>query len=77
MSTINERWNDYRERVIPKDAGEIQLKETRRAFYAGTISTLEAVLALKEESDEKAIAWLHATEDECLAFAFHIQEGKA
>jgi hypothetical protein len=28
-------WASFRDRVIPKDAGPIQLQEMRRAFYAG------------------------------------------
>lgn len=32
---IEQSWLSYRESVIPKDAGSVQLQECRRAFYAG------------------------------------------
>lgn len=77
MSTIKERWEHYRNSVIHKQAGELQLKETRRAFYAGTVSTLEALLELDSQSDEQADAWMAATNDECGEFVKLITEGKA
>ena len=38
--TIDERWEDYRKKVIPSDAGSIQVAETKRAFYAGAAVSL-------------------------------------
>ena len=32
---LAKQWQEYRERVIPADAGVGQVVETRRAFYAG------------------------------------------
>lgn len=28
-------WESYRRMVVPADAGEVQINETRQAFYAG------------------------------------------
>lgn len=36
---VLEMWNDYRAKVMPKDAHEIQVSECRRSFFAGAIST--------------------------------------
>ncbi|TFH40740.1 MAG: hypothetical protein E4H01_16075, partial [Lysobacterales bacterium] len=35
MKLIERAWQSYRVNVVPHDAGEVQLKETRNAFYAG------------------------------------------
>ena len=35
MGTIKESWESYKELVIPKTAGPVQIAETRQAFYAG------------------------------------------
>lgn len=35
MKYIEPLWEDYRSRVIPPDAGPVQLLECRRAFIAG------------------------------------------
>ena len=32
---IARAWSSYRTLVVPADAGEVQVEETRRAFYAG------------------------------------------
>lgn len=33
--TLAEEWQSYSDRIVPKDAHEIQRIETKRAFYAG------------------------------------------
>jgi hypothetical protein len=35
LFTVAEMWADYQRNVLPPDAGEIQVQECRRAFYAG------------------------------------------
>lgn len=35
---VANKWNDYRERVMPADASRAQFVETRRAFYAGVLA---------------------------------------
>ena len=35
MKLIEAEWNTYRNAVVPKDAGETQLTEMRRSFFAG------------------------------------------
>jgi hypothetical protein len=42
--TIDVEWRNYRNRVIPKSAPEIQILESRRAFYAGASAMLAAVV---------------------------------
>jgi hypothetical protein len=73
-TTIAEEWEGYREAVIPKNAGEVQIMETRRAFYAGALalSTLIAGFSDKE-SDAEADRLL----DELVAFNEMVKDGKA
>ena len=37
-----EAWNGYRLRVIPPDASDVQLKESRRAFYMASPEDMTA-----------------------------------
>lgn len=73
-------WNDYRAKVMPKDAPAIQLQECRHAFYAGAETLLVAILRgltpgpNSTRSDEDYIAAIH---DELLAFARDVKEGRA
>lgn len=42
---ILEAWNGYRRKLLdPVGAGPVQIEETRRAFYAGAISLLTAIM---------------------------------
>lgn len=49
---IRQGWETYREKVIPKDAGAIQLLECERAFFAGASWLFSAILTLSDEGDD-------------------------
>ena len=36
MKIIERAWQSYLRGVVPKDASNLQIKETRRAFYSGS-----------------------------------------
>jgi hypothetical protein len=38
LFTVAEMWEDYQLKVVPAEAPEIQVRECRRAFYAGAAS---------------------------------------
>jgi len=40
MNTIQEGWESYLETVVHKEAGAVQVRETKQAFYSGCISLL-------------------------------------
>lgn len=67
---ISKGWDNYRSMVIPADAGEVQLKESRQAFLAGAavlFATLMRVLDADEEpteGDMQIMADLQAEIDE-------------
>jgi hypothetical protein len=44
MKLIETAWQDYRAKVIPSEAGAIQITESRRAFYAGARSLLVSMM---------------------------------
>lgn len=81
MRTMREEWEDYRQRIVPKDAHPIQIQETRRAFYAGAWAyrsvNIETVVAgLSEEACKQVLVGL---DEELKAFAASVgtpQEGK-
>lgn len=37
-------WASYRQEVLPQGAGEVQIVETRRAFYAGAAGLFYAIM---------------------------------
>jgi hypothetical protein len=58
--TIHDWWDGYRASVIPKDAPEIQIMESRRAFYGGFGATLRIFDAISDDdvSEDEGVAWL-------------------
>jgi hypothetical protein len=77
---IRNAWLTYRTAVFPARASSTQLRETRRAFYAGAEMLLcEILISLSPgpdstEPDEDYLTQLH---DELRAFAEDVKEGRA
>jgi hypothetical protein len=69
--SVAELFDEYRRRVLPAAAPEIQIEECRRAFYAGSYSILMMLLATvgdqSTDEDDGATA-LQQLQDECEAF---------
>lgn len=64
---IRQGFETYREKVLPKDAGEIQLIECERAFFAGAQwlnSVLHTMLDGDDELTENDESVLSALEEE-------------
>lgn len=71
MTTVAELFESYRKHVIPPAASDVQVNESRRAFFAGVHVTLRVLLdhvggADVPEAD--GIALLESFEAECRAF---------
>lgn len=77
--TIAQLWDSYEQEVIPAGAGETQVQECRRAFYAGASAALRSVLEIGEDtvSEDQGVDVLEQLTDECLAFMRAVAEGRA
>jgi hypothetical protein len=42
--SLEKHFESYKEKVIPKEAGETQVKETEKAFYAGAYAMFSKVI---------------------------------
>jgi hypothetical protein len=56
---LEEIYNDYAAKVLPPQAGAVQRKETRQAFFAGAVS---AMGLLQQAADDELQA-LHICQD--------------
>ena len=49
---VLEGWNSYRHKVMPEVCSPVQVEETRRAFYAGSIHLFHALLTVIDSDRE-------------------------
>jgi len=67
-----EMWEQYRRKAVPKNASEVQVRETHQAFYAGA-SGLFAQMVLRLDPDKDPtdgdMAVLDGVHAELVAFA--------
>lgn len=80
MRTFLGKWRIYETLVMPANAGDVQRKETRRAFYAGGQAMLHAIMQNVSEGEEITAAdiqLLHELNAEITAFGDDIQAGRA
>ena len=47
-TTLKAEWEDYRRKIIPAFARAVQIRETRRGFYAGAIAAFAVVAELEQ-----------------------------
>ncbi len=76
---IQEAWLDFKRKVIPEDAPNIQLQECRRAFYAGAQSSFSVYVSIGDEvvSEDDGVKILEDLRDELAEFPKMILEGRA
>lgn len=70
LITVKSMWNDYRKYCVSSEAGPVQLKETRMAFYAGFMCMMEVNKAIGEPevSEKVACTYLKALDKELSDF---------
>lgn len=70
MRTLKDGWRGYLRNVVPNDAGEVQIKETEAAFFAGSFVTMNLSLEAAgiEDIDEAEKAYSKLN-DEIMTFA--------
>lgn len=71
MSPIKDAWESYRDSVMPKDAGPVQLQECQRAFFAGAYShnLITTGIGSPGVTEKRAMEILDAVQRECREFA--------
>jgi hypothetical protein len=78
VKNIEKHWRSFRENVIPHDAPEIQVTESKRAFYAGAIvmfCKMQCVVGMGP--DEAGVGRLEALQKEFVEYARDLMDGKA
>lgn len=59
MRTINDEWDAYFKKVLPANASEVQIRETRQAFFSGAFCLMQL---LKTQTDDEGIEVLENLE---------------
>lgn len=79
MNTIKFHWDAYHKRVIPEGAPDVQIIESRRAFYAGAqaILTIMWLLGGDEVSEDVGAQVIEGLHQEARAFAQDVVKGQA
>lgn len=76
--SVRDAWLEYRAKVIPRDAGPNQVRETRIAFYAGAATMFATMTALSEKlPEDEAIVVLDRINSELVRFGEMIVAGGA
>ena len=52
MKPIEMAWNEYREMVVADDASEVQLNETKMAFFGGAAILFQALMIGLDQGKE-------------------------
>jgi len=52
LNTIQSKWQEYLDDIVPEDAEQVQITETQKAFYGGIVAFLDMQLEMAELSDD-------------------------
>lgn len=63
MRHIETGWNSYRKMVVSSEASDVQVRETRQAFYAGASILFESLMMVLEPGDEPTDTDMQRMED--------------
>ena len=74
---IQALWNRYRTEVMPPDCPDVQVIETRRAFYAGVESALNKLASEMSEGDPNDERMLMEVQQELTEFVKKVKFGQA
>ncbi len=77
---LADEWRDFAIRTMPIDAPEVQMVETRRAFYAGARSLFIGLLCILEpgtEATDNDLAQMDSIKAELDQFLDDLLKGKA
>lgn len=71
IKTVEQRWQEYADLVLPKLCSDVQRTETRRAFFAGFYSCLvfsRDEIGAPDFPEDAGVLALQLMHDECEAF---------
>lgn len=79
MNLIETGWKDLEKKVLPECIGQIQRKETRRAFYAGAAFVVSLLKQIGKDLTEgdTGIHALNLLHYELESFKKDLKEGRA
>lgn len=80
LSLIGNAWATFEEKVLPATAPDVQKRETKRAFYAGASSLLNALaraMSTGGEVTDADIAAMDSVAAELNEFDEDVRNGKA
>lgn len=80
MKLLETEWINYRNAVIPKDAGSVQLMESRRAFFGGAWALYSLIMNSLDpghEPTEADLALMAALDREMREFKERVTKGWA
>lgn len=72
---LADAWASYRELVVPAEAGEVQVQESRRAFYAGARAVESMFRAMVDMPDSEGAVAVAALVGELEGFADGVRRG--
>jgi CRISPR/Cas system-associated exonuclease Cas4 (RecB family) len=77
MNTIHAKWLEFQDKVVPKNASPVQIKEMRKSFYAGIWAYMQLQLANGHLDEEAYMALMEVWEVEVAEFALQMQKQEA
>ncbi len=78
MNKIEAQWQSYMKDVVPKEAGATQIRETRRAFFAGAEAMMNICQAVGTEhvSEAEGAQIMEGAYQELQRFCAGVREGR-
>ena len=77
MNDLEQKWTEYRLRVIPLNAPDFQKIESRRAYMAGAAAVIKIALHFTGQSAQEASRNMHKLRQECERYQAEVTAGRA
>ena len=80
MKTVEQTWLEFGNAIFQPGTSVLQIKEMRRAFYAGFYAALMAGIEMADETgddDDAGIAAIERLHKECREFGAAVADGRA
>ena len=58
MNTIQSEWEEFRDKVVPEDAPNEQIRDMEIAFYSGAHSLLNLTMVVSQHKEDAAVEML-------------------